>query len=309
MTREQAKNIMILVAYKQFVRYQKQTSGLSYIYGTLPVKSSPACSIIDVALGSTAGYQLLVCWHVPIRQTLFLLLSQRKIVYGYVHRSHSLGIHRSEERAGDACIFKGAADQHPHSVGIEATPNIGRRLDDAASDKASPLIRQRAAGEGVGEDVVIQTRDTSNTIKRDGTGFRAKVSPGQVKNGLGYLLSLPGLDPAVTRTEHPGDGVDTNQGKAFGEGTAGKLPDGILHSLNPEAAFRYRNADVGVLVKHIFDWDEMLITLIMTVCKMKRVSLMLCFMAETMHTQSCRRIGQYDRQPCPRDGPKSLWRP
>ena len=168
MTREQAKNIMILVAYKQFVRYQKQTSGLSYIYGTLPVKSSPACSIIDVALGSTACYQLLVCWHVPIRQTLFLLLSQRKIVYGYVHRSHSLGIHRSEERAGDACIFKGAADQHPHSVGIKATSDVSRGFDDTASYKAGLLIRQPAARERVGQDVVVQTGDATKPIDRDG---------------------------------------------------------------------------------------------------------------------------------------------
>ena len=95
--------------------------------------------------------------------------------------------------------------------------------------------------------------------------MRANVSTRQVQNGSGCLLSLRGLDLAVTRTEHLIDGVGTGQGKAFCEGATGKLLDGILHSLNPTIAFRYRDTDVGVLVEHLIYRDQVRIAFAVTV--------------------------------------------
>ena len=86
-----------------------------------------------------------------------------------------------------------------------------------------------------------------------------------MQNGTGDLLSLRGLNLSVTRTEHLGDGVGTSQGEAFCEGAAGELLDGVLHSLNPEVVFRYRNTDVGVLVEHLIDRDQVRITFAVTV--------------------------------------------
>ena len=80
-------------------------------------------------------------------------------------------MHGGKERARDAHTLEGATDQHPHGVGIQATPDVGRGFDDTASDKASLLIRQPAARERVGEDVVVQTGDATKPIDRDGADF------------------------------------------------------------------------------------------------------------------------------------------
>ena len=80
-------------------------------------------------------------------------------------------MHGGKERARDAHTLEGATDQHPHGVGIEATPDVGRGFDDAGSHKASLLLHQLAGGECVGEDVVVQTRDATEPIDRDRTDF------------------------------------------------------------------------------------------------------------------------------------------
>ena len=176
-------------------------------------------------------------------------------------------MHRGKGFAGDDSSLEEASDEDAESVGIEV-PDVGGGLDDAASDKASPLLHQLGGGEGVGEEVVVQTRDATETINRDGTGFIAGVSPGQAQNESGHLLSFRGLTPAVTRAEHLVDGVDSDQGKALCEGAGGELPDGILHSLDPNLAFLYYNADVGVLVEYLVDRDEKPISFFVTVrCK------------------------------------------
>ena len=80
-------------------------------------------------------------------------------------------MHSGEKRARDAHALESATDQHPHGVGIKTTPNVGRGFDDTASHKASLLLRQPAARECVGEDVVVQTGDATKPIDRDRTDF------------------------------------------------------------------------------------------------------------------------------------------
>ena len=85
-----------------------------------------------------------------------------------------------------------------------------------------------------------------------------------VSNRSGCLLSLSGLTPPGARAEHLYDGVDCNGGKAVCDGTAGELLNGLMHFIDPNFALLYCDADIGVLVKHLVDGDEVLVPFIVT---------------------------------------------
>ena len=201
-----------------------------------------------------------------------------------------------------------ATDDHSESVEVEVL-DVGGRFDDAASDEAGLLPDQISGAEGVGEEIVVQARDTTEPINRDGTDFIEEIRIRRIPNGPDCLLSLGSLTPAGARTEHLDDGVGGDGTKAIGDGAVGELFNGVVHLLNPNSVvFLYRDADVGVLVEHLVDGDEVLIVLIVT-ARMQNISPMQRVAVETMHTQSCRRRGRYDPEPFPRDGPRSPWRP
>ena len=210
---------------------------------------------------------------------------------------------------GDITTPESAADDHAESVGVDAL-DIGGGFNDAASDDAGLPPGQLGGGEGVGEDVVVQTRDTTEPINRDGTEFVGNVSPGRVPHRSGHLLSLSGLTPAGTgRAEHFGDGVGGHGGKAVSDGAKGKLLTSLPDFLHPNhIVFLCHNADVGVLVEDLFDGDEVLIIIVMTE-RVQDVNRVRWVTAKTIHTRSSRRKGQGDPGPYPRDGPRSLWRP
>ena len=92
-------------------------------------------------------------------------------------------MHRGKKRARDAHTLESATDQHPHSVGIKATSDVSRGFNDTASYKAGLLIRQPAARERVGQDVVVQTRDATKPIDRDRTNFTQMSVQGGCKTG------------------------------------------------------------------------------------------------------------------------------
>ena len=200
------------------------------------------------------------------------------------------------------------ANNHSESVGIKVL-DVGRRFDDAASDNAGLPPHQLGRRERVGEDVVVQTRDATEPIKRDRTNFVARVSPRRMQNRSGYLLSLGGLTPARTRTEHLDDGVGSDGGKPVCDGTDGELFHSLLDLLHPNhIVFLCRDTDVGVLVEHLVDRDQVFVPIVMTVIT-QNVSPMRYDAVETMRTRSSRRRDQGDPEPCPRDGPRSPWRP
>ena len=175
-----------------------------------------------------SSQQLLVGWLVPSRQTLFILFGQREAVGGLVDGGGQLGVDRAKGSVGDVPAPEGTADDHAEGVGVDLG-DVGGGFDDAASDEASLLPDQLGAAEGIGEDVVIQTRDTTEPINRDGTDFTEKVSPRWVYNRSRCLLSLGSLTPAGTLAEHLDDSVGGNGAKAVCDGTGGKFFDGLFH--------------------------------------------------------------------------------
>ena len=208
----------------------------------------------------------------------------------------------------DIAAPESATDDHSESVKVEVL-DVGGGFDDAASDEASLLPDQISGAEGVGEEIVVQARDTTEPINRDGTDFVEEVRMRRVPNGPDYSLSLGSLTPAGAGAEHLDDGVGGDGRKAICDGAIGELFNGLVHFLNPNSlVFLYRDADVGVLVEHLVDGDEVLVVLIVT-ARMQNISPMQCVAVETVRTQSCRRRGQCDPEPFPRDGPRSPWHP
>ena len=118
----------------------------------------------------------MVGWLVPSLQTLFLPVGQQEAIRGLVDGCDQLGVDRAQGGVGDVPAPESATDDHAESVGVDLL-DIGGGFDDAASNKASPLPDQLGGGEGVGEDVVVQTRDTTEPINGDGTDFTKMVSP------------------------------------------------------------------------------------------------------------------------------------
>ena len=92
-------------------------------------------------------------------------------------------MHSGKKRSRNAHALESATDQHPHGVGIKTTPDVCRGFDDAASHKAGLLIRQPAARERVGEDVVVQTRDAYKPVNRGRTNFIQMSVQGGYKTG------------------------------------------------------------------------------------------------------------------------------
>ena len=97
------------------------------------------------------------------------------MLHRLVDRRHQLAVDRREGRAGDVPGLESPVDDHAESVGIDALGN-GRGFDDAARDEARPPVGKLRRGERVGEDEVIQARDTAETIHRDGTEFVEGIS-------------------------------------------------------------------------------------------------------------------------------------
>ena len=261
------------------------------------------------ASGSASGDHFLIYRFVPTLQSLFLLLGQGETGRGLVNRHDQLSVDRGEGRVGDIATPKSATDDHTEGVGVDILDICGG-FDDATSDDAGLLPGQFCRTERIGEDVVVQTRDATEPIDRDGTGFVGNVRTRRVlESRSGYSLSLSGLTPAGTRAEHLDDGVGSDGGKAVRDGSDGKLLDGLPHFLNPNhIVFLCRDADVGVLVEHLVDRDEVLIPIVVTARKTQAVSEMRCDVPK-MHTRSSRRKDQYDPEPYPRDDPRSPWRP
>jgi hypothetical protein len=118
----------------------------------------------------TGGYHFLTRWLVPALQSLFLLLGQGETVRGLVDRHGQLSVDGGEGRVRDIPSPESAADDHAECVRIDIL-DVGGGFDDAASDDAGLLPGQLGGTERIGEDVVVQTRDTTEPIDRDGTGF------------------------------------------------------------------------------------------------------------------------------------------
>jgi hypothetical protein len=200
---------------------------------------------------------------VPVLQNLFLGLGQREPVRGFVHGHDQLSVDRGKGGTGDVTAPESAADDHAKSVGVDVL-DVGGGFDDAASDDAGLLPDQLGGGERVGEDVVVQARDTTEPINRDGADFVEKVSSGRVLNKSSYPLSLSGLTPTGTGAEHLDDGVGSDGVETVCDGTGGKLLNGFPDFLDPNVALLYGNPNVGVLVEHLFDGDEVFIVFIVT---------------------------------------------
>ena len=210
-----------------------------------------------------SGQQLLVGWLVPSLQTLLILFGQREAVGGLVDGGGQLGVDRAKGSVGDVPAPEGTADDHAEGVGVDLG-DVGGGFDDAASDEASLLPDQLGAAEGIGEDVVIQTRDTTEPIDRDGADFHRKGQPpGGFHNRSRCLLSLSSLTPAGTLAEHLDDSVGSNGAKTVCDGTGGEFLNGLVHFLDPNVALLHRDANVGVLVEHLVDGDEVLVPFIM----------------------------------------------
>ena len=139
-----------------------------------------------VAVGTVSGQQLLVGWLIPNLQALFLFLGQREVVHWLVDGRDQLGVDRGEGSVGDVPAPESAADEHAKSVGVDVL-DAGGGFDDAASEEAGLLPGQFGAGEGVGEDVVVQTRDTAKPINRDGAGFTEKFNVRRVSKQFKLL--------------------------------------------------------------------------------------------------------------------------
>ena len=218
-----------------------------------------------------------------------------------------LSVDRSQSSMSDVTTPESAADDHSKSVGVEIL-DIGRGFDDTAGNNAGLPLDQLGRGERVGEDVVVQTRDTTQPIKRDGADFIAKVNQRRMQNRSGYLLSLGSLTPARTRAEHLYDGISSDGRKAVCDGTDGELFHGLLHFLNPDhIVFLCGDTDVGILVEDLVNRDQVFVPIIMTMTQ--KVSPMRYVTVETIYTRSSRRKDQGDPEPCPRDGPRSPWHP
>ena len=67
-------------------------------------------------------------------------------------------------------VLESPTDDHTDRVLIEVG-DVGGGFDDTAGEEAGALVDQVGGGEGVGEDEVVQTGDTTESIQRDGTDF------------------------------------------------------------------------------------------------------------------------------------------
>ena len=65
---------------------------------------------------------------------------------------------------GDVPALESAADDHAEGVCVDVFDD-GGGFDDAAGDEASLLPGQLGGGESVGEDEVVQARDTAESIQ------------------------------------------------------------------------------------------------------------------------------------------------
>ena len=70
------------------------------------------------------------------------------------------------------------------------------------------------------------------------------------------------MTPAGNRVKHLADGIGSNGGKAFCDGTGGESLDTVLHIVQPSIVGVILDADVGVLVEHLLDRDDVLVDLI-----------------------------------------------
>lgn len=252
---------MYSCTYIQFVRYPRQLFDLCFGFNGRSGFGLISRSVL------AAGHQFLIGRFVPGFQALLLLVGQREIVDGLVDGRDQLGVDRGKRGVGDVPAPESAADDHAEGVGIDVL-DAGGGFDNAASDEASPLPDQFGRSEAVGENIVVQTGDTTEPINRDGTDFTEKrVNQERAPDRPSYLLSLSGLALARTRAEHLDDGVGSNGGKTVCDGTIGKFLNGLLDFLDPNIAFLYRDADVGVLVEHLVYRDEVLIVFVMATSK------------------------------------------
>ena len=155
---------------------------------------------------------------------------------------------------GDIPALESPTDDYTESVCIKSF-DAGRGFYDAAGDKVGIPPGQLGRGEVVGEDEVVQTRDTAESIQGDGTSLR-NVSPKWESYGSSPLLALFNMTLASSRAEHLGDGVCSNGGKAFCDGADAEIPDGLLHTRCPIIVGSLLNGDVGMFIEHFVDGDE-----------------------------------------------------
>ena len=74
------------------------------------------------------------------------------------------------------------------------------------------------------------------------------------------------MTSAGSRAKHLGNNSGGNGGKAICDGTDSELPDSLLYSVLPfDRTVHLRDADIGVLVEHLLDGDEVLVNLVVTV--------------------------------------------
>jgi hypothetical protein len=164
---------------------------------------------------------------------------------------------------GDVPTFESATDEYAECVGVDTRDACGG-LDDTAGYEACLPLGQFGGAEGIGEDEIIQARDATKAINRDGAEFVERIRLRPASNGSGYLLSLRSVTLARSRTEHLGNGVCSDGGNTLCDGAGGKLPDGLLDFLNPSVVLLYNDVYVGVFVEDLADGDEVRIPVITT---------------------------------------------
>ena len=99
-----------------------------------------------------------------------------------MNRRYQLGVDRGKSRERDIPTPESVVDDHAESVVVDEC-DIGRGFDNTASNKTSLPPGQFGGGEGVGEDVVVQTRDTAKPVNRDSTDFVEKSAQGAYQRG------------------------------------------------------------------------------------------------------------------------------
>ena len=99
-----------------------------------------------------------------------------------VDRHGQLGVDGGEGRVRNIPTPESTADNHAEGVIVDVLDVCGG-FDDTASDYAGLLSGQLGGTEGIGEDVVVQTRDATKPIDRNRTGFTQMSVQGRCKTG------------------------------------------------------------------------------------------------------------------------------
>ena len=94
-------------------------------------------------------------------------------------------------------------------------------------------------------------------------------------DGSGHPLLLCDMTPTGDRVKHLTDGVGSNDRKALCNGTGGESLDTVLHIFQPTIVGIILDIDVGVLVEHLLDGDDMPVGLIVST-RMSEVRSTLC---------------------------------